>query len=293
MKVVLFGRTGQLGLSLSAILGAGMEVRAYGRDELDLSDRARLRETLLRQEPRVIINAAAYTAVDQAESDAAMVKRINSEAPAIMAHVARELGALLIHYSTDYVFDGTAREPYTEDSPTAPLGVYGRSKLAGEDEVRAAGGPHLILRTAWLYSNHGRNFLKTMLRLAGERDELRVVDDQIGSPTYARLVAEASVQMLAVMIDGESFRTERSGVYHMTCQGAVSWRGFAQSIIEMSGHAGRVRVTPISTAQYPTPARRPAYSVLSCDKLARSFGIWLPHWEVALGQCLAHARGLA
>lgn len=293
MKVVLFGRTGQLGLSLSTILGAGTEVRAYGRDELDLSDRARLRETLVRQEPRVIVNAAAYTAVDQAESDAATATRINSEAPAVMAQVACELGALLIHYSTDYVFDGTAREPYTEESPTAPLGVYGRSKLAGEEGVRAAGGTHLILRTAWLYSNHGRNFLKTMLHMADKRDELRVVDDQIGSPTYARSVAEASVQMLTAMIDGESFRTELSGVYHMTCQGSVSWCGFAQSIVEMSGRAGRVRVTPISTAQYPTPARRPAYSVLSCDKLAHAFDIRLPHWEVALGQCLAHARGLA
>ena len=293
MKVALFGRNGQLGSDLLATLGDSMEVRAYGRNEVDLADGARLRETLLRQEPRIIINAAAYTAVDQAESDSDMAGRINGEAPAVMARVAAELGALLIHYSTDYVFDGTAHEPYTEDSPTAPLGVYGKTKLAGEEAVRAVAGAYLIVRTAWLYSNHGRNFLKTMLRLADERDELRVVGDQIGSPTYARLVAEASVQMISAMGDGEGFRVERSGVYHMTCQGSVSWHGFAQRIIELSSRAARVRVTPISTAQYPTPARRPAYSVLSCDKLERSFGIRLPEWEVALGQCLADGHGLA
>ena len=293
MKVALFGRNGQLGSSLLAILGDSMEVRAYGRNEVDLADGTRLRETLLRQEPRIIINAAAYTAVDRAESDADMAGRINGEAPAVMARVAGELGALLLHYSTDYVFDGTAHEPYTEDSPTAPLGVYGKTKLAGEEAIRAVAGAHLIVRTAWLYSNHGRNFLKTMLRLADERDELRVVDDQIGSPTYARLVAEASVQMLSAMSDGEGFRTERNGVYHMTCQGSVSWHGFAQRIIELSGQAARVCVTPISTAQYPTPARRPAYSVLSCDKLERGFGIRLPGWETALRQCLADDHGLA
>ncbi len=293
MKVALFGRNGQLGSDLLATLGDSMEVRAYGRNEVDLADGARLRETLLRQEPRIIINAAAYTAVDQAESDSDMAGRINGEAPAVMARVAAELGALLIHYSTDYVFDGTAHEPYTEDSPTAPLGVYGKTKLAGEEAVRAVAGAYLIVRTAWLYSNHGRNFLKTMLRLADERDELRVVGDQIGSPTYARMVAEASVQMISAMGDGEGFRVERSGVYHMTCQGSVSWHGFAQRIIELSSRAARVRVTPISTAQYPTPARRPAYSVLSCDKLERSFGIRLPEWEVALGQCLADGHGLA
>ncbi|MHB8256534.1 MAG: dTDP-4-dehydrorhamnose reductase [Acidiferrobacterales bacterium] len=293
MKVALFGRNGQLGSSLLAILGDSMEVRAYGRNEVDLADGTRLRETLLRQEPRIIINAAAYTAVDRAESDADTARRVNGEAPAVMARVAGEIGALLIHYSTDYVFDGTAHEPYTEDSPTAPLGVYGKTKLAGEEAIRAAAGAYLIVRTCWLYSNHGRNFLKTMLRLADERDELRVVNDQIGSPTYARLVAEASVQMLSAMSDGQGFRTERSGVYHMACQGSVSWHGFAQRIIDLSGRAARVRVTPISTAQYPTPARRPAYSVLSCDKLERGFGIRLPEWGAALRQCLADDHGLA
>ena len=292
MKIVLFGRDGQLGLSLNALLG-GMELSAYGRREVDLADGTRLRDTLMRQQPRVIINAAAYTAVDKAESDADAAARINGDAPRIMAQAARELGALLVHYSTDYVFDGKAREPYTEDSSTAPLGVYGRTKLEGEQAVRAAGCAYLVIRTAWLYSNHGRNFLKTMLRLASERNELRVVDDQIGSPTYAGAVAEASMRMLAAMVDGEGFSSGRSGVYHVTCAGAVSWCGFARRIIELSGLGARVHVTPIGTAEYPTPARRPAYSVLSCDKLEREFGIRLPHWEVALGQCLARDGDLA
>lgn len=293
MKILLLGRDGQLGTSLRAGLSAIGEVQAYDQNDLDLGDLARLREVVMTQRPRVIVNAAAYTAVDQAESDAAGATRVNAEAPAVMAAAANELGALLVHYSTDYVFDGAADHPYTEESPTNPLGVYGRTKLAGEQAVRGAGGAHLVIRTAWLYSNHGRNFLKTMLRLANERDELRVVSDQLGTPTYARLVADASVRMIAAMTDGDSFASERCGLYHMTCQGFTSWHGFAQRIIELTGNAARVRVTPISTAQYPTPARRPAYSVLSCEKLARVFGIRLPDWGAALEQCLADARGIA
>ncbi len=292
MKIVLFGRDGQLGLSLKTGLGTCGEVTGFDQNDLDLGDLALLRATLLERKPRVIINAAAYTAVDQAETDAATATRINAEAPAVMAQTARELGALLIHYSTDYVFDGMAHEPYTEESTPNPLGVYGKTKLAGEEAVRTAGAASLIIRTAWLYSNHGRNFLKTMLRLAGQRDELRVVDDQSGTPTYARLVAEASLKILGSMINGDGFRSEYCGLYHMTCQGLTTWHGFAQRIVELSGNGGRVQVTPISTSQYPTPARRPPYSVLSCGKLNRVFGIRLPHWETALEQCLVDARGI-
>ncbi|MHB8453097.1 MAG: dTDP-4-dehydrorhamnose reductase [Acidiferrobacterales bacterium] len=292
MKIVLFGRDGQLGLSLKTGLNACGEVTGFDQNDLDLGDLALLRATLLERKPRVIINAAAYTAVDQAEMDAATAARINAEAPAVMAQTARELGALLIHYSTDYVFDGMTHEPYSEESIPNPLGVYGKTKLAGEEAVRTAGATSLIIRTAWLYSNYGRNFLKTMLRLAGERDELRVVDDQSGTPTYARLVAEASLEMLGSIINGDGFRSEYCGLYHMTCQGQTTWHGFAQRIVELSGNGGRVRVTPISTAKYPTPARRPPYSVLSCNKLDRVFGIRLPHWETALEQCLADARGI-
>ncbi len=292
MKIVLLGRDGQLGRDLGAVLGSA-GVCAYGRADADLADGFRLRERLLREQPRVIINAAAYTAVDRAESDAAVAQRVNAGAPAVLAQAARELGALLVHYSTDYVFDGAGHAPYTEDSPTAPLGVYGRTKLAGEQAIQASGCNHLILRTAWLYSSQGHNFYRTMLRLASERDELRVVDDQIGSPTYARNVAEATAQMLVAMADGDGFRSGLSGVYHVTSQGSVSWCGFARRIIEMAGLGGRVRVTPITTAEYPTPARRPAYSVLSGDKLARGFGIRLPHWEAALDQCLARDGALA
>ncbi len=294
MKVALFGCGGQLGQSLAAVMrGAGMEVQAYGRGDADLADGAKVRATLLHLQPRIIINAAAYTAVDRAESDAAAATRINADAPGIMALAARELGALFVHYSTDYVFDGAAREPYDEDAPTAPLGVYGATKLAGENAVRSSGAAHLIVRTSWLYSNHGHNFLRTMLRLADERDELQVVDDQFGSPTYARLVAAATVRMLDAMADGAGWRIPLGGLYHMTCQGAVSWHGFAQRIMELSGRAARVRVTPISSAGYRAAARRPAYSVLSCDRLERCFGIRLPHWESALMECLERARGLA
>ena len=293
MKILLFGRDGQLGTYLASGLEAIGSVQAYDQSDFDLGDLERLRQVVVAQRPDVVVNAAAYTAVDQAESDALSAERINAEAPAVMAVAAQEVGALLVHYSTDYVFDGASRQPYTEDSPTRPLGVYGKTKLAGEEAVRAAGGAHLVLRTAWLYSNYGRNFFKTMLRLASERDELRVVDDQVGTPTYARLVADASVQMIAAMTEGNVLRSECSGLYHMTCQGFTTWHGFAQRIVELSGQGERVRVKPIGTAEYPTPAQRPSYSVLSCDKLARMFAIRLPHWDTALEQCVADGRAIS
>ena len=293
MKILLFGRDGQLGTYLASKLEAIGSVQAYDQSDFDLGDLDRLRQVVIAQRPDVVVNAAAYTAVDQAESDALSAERINAEAPAVMAVAAQEVGALLVHYSTDYVFDGASRQPYTEDSPTRPLGVYGKTKLAGEEAVRAAGGAHLVLRTAWLYSNYGRNFFKTMLRLASERDELRVVDDQVGTPTYARLVADASVQMIAAMTEGNVLRSECSGLYHMTCQGFTTWHGFAQRIVELSGQGERVRVKPIGTAEYPTPAQRPSYSVLSCDKLARMFAIRLPHWDTALEQCVADGRAIS
>ncbi len=293
MKILLFGRDGQLGTYLASKLEAIGSVQAYDQSDFDLGDLDRLRQVVIAQRPDVVVNAAAYTAVDQAESDALSAERINAEAPAVMAVAAQKAGALLVHYSTDYVFDGASRQPYTEDSPTRPLGVYGKTKLAGEEAVRAAGGAHLVLRTAWLYSNYGRNFFKTMLRLASERDELRVVDDQVGTPTYARLVADASVQMIAAMTEGNVLRSERSGLYHMTCEGFTTWHGFAQRIVELSGQGERVRVKPIGTAEYPTPAQRPSYSVLSCDKLARMFAIRLPHWDTALEQCVADGRAIS
>ena len=286
-NILLFGANGQLGTKLNTLLATKGTVHAIGHAELDLRDQARLRALILETSPALIVNAAAYTAVDAAESDAENAHLVNAQAPRVMAEAARERNALFVHYSTDYVFAGTAHTPYTEASPVSPLGVYGASKLAGEQAVAGSGAAHLILRTAWLYSNRGKNFLNTMLRLAAERDELRVVNDQTGCPTYADLVAAASVQMLDAMFVSGTLRTERCGLYHIACQGETTWWGFAQRIIELAGFAERVRVLPITTADYPTPAKRPTYSVLSSDKLERVFGIRLPDWQDGLKRCLA------
>ncbi len=286
MKILLFGRNGQLGASLAAALARLGAVQALGRSDVDLADPASIEQCIRDTSPDVIVNAAAYTAVDQAESDEATAMRVNGEAPAVMAQGARAHGALLVHYSTDYVFDGTAHAPYREDDATAPLGVYGRSKLAGEEAVRRSGARHLVLRTAWLYANEGRNFLNTMLRLAGEGKPLRVVNDQRGSPTYAQSVAAATVEVLRSWRESGAPRASLSGVYHMTCSGEATWFEFARRLFELAGLAP-VALSPIATLDYPTPARRPSYSVLSNEKLARVFGVRLPHWEEALRQCLA------
>ena len=285
MKIVLFGHAGQLGTRLRSVLAARAYVRGFDRDELDIGDLGRLREALAFERPDIIVNAAAYTAVDRAEAEPVAAALINTEAPRVMAEAAAESGALLVHYSTDYVFDGTAREPYTEDSTAAPVSVYGQTKLAGEQAIRASGAAHLILRTAWLYSNHGKNFLKTMLRLAGERDELRVVADQIGCPTYSNLLADATDDILTRMYERDALLVDCVGTYHIACSGITSWHGFAERIMQLAGR-NAIRVEPIVTADYPTPARRPAYSVLNCDKLERVFGIRLPSWQDALQQCL-------
>ena len=289
MKILLFGRNGQLGARLTDALAPLGTVQALGRSDVDLADPASIERRIRDSAAEIIINAAAYTAVDQAEADETTAMRVNGEAPAVMAQCARACGALLVHYSTDYVFDGMAHTPYREDDATAPLGVYGRSKLAGEEAVRRSGAMHLVLRTAWLYANQGRNFLNTMLRIAGEGKPLRVVNDQRGSPTNADSVAAATVEVLRVCSGAGARCASFSGVYHMTCGGEATWFEFAQRIFELAGLAP-VALSPISSRDYPTPARRPAYSVLSNDKLARVFGVRLPHWEEALRQCLAQRR---
>lgn len=286
-SILLFGANGQLGTKLKSLLSTRGNVRALTVSDFDLRDLDKLRTLTLQAKPDLIVNAAAYTAVDAAETDADNVRLVNAEAPCVMAEVANECGALFLHYSTDYVFDGAATTPYTEESPARPLGAYGASKLAGEQAVAASGAAAVVLRTAWLYSNRGKNFLNTMLRLAAERDELRVVNDQFGCPTYADLVAEASVQMLDGLFDNGALRRERCGLYHLSCGGETTWWNFAKRIIELSGFGKRVRVLPIGTADYPTAARRPVYSVLSNAKLERVFGIQLPDWEQGLKRCLA------
>jgi dTDP-4-dehydrorhamnose reductase len=293
MNSLLFGANGQLGTTLKTLLAGKGAVRAVDQTDLDLRDLVALRAIIRETRPSLIVNAAAYTAVDAAETDAENARLVNAEAPRVMAECARELNALMVHYSTDYVFDGTAQSPYTEESATSPLGEYGISKLAGEEAVAASGANYITLRTAWLYSNHGKNFLNTMLRLAGQRDELRVVNDQTGCPTYAGLVAGATMQMLDGLYTNGGLRRERCGLYHVTCRGQTTWWDFARKIVELAGFGTRVRVTPITTADYPTPAKRPVYSVLSNAKLERVFGIRLPDWQAGLEQCLAEraARG--
>lgn len=285
MKLLLLGGNGQVGRELRRVLPGLGEVVVGTRDGTDADVAAAfdvpeaLAGLVRRVAPDVVVNAAAYTAVDRAEGEPAAAFRVNADAPAALARGCAEAGALLVHYSTDYVFDGRSPRPYREDDATAPLGVYGASKLAGEEAIRASGARHAILRTAWVYAAHGRNFLQTMLRLAHERDELRVVADQIGAPTPARWIAEATVQLLRRGV-------AHSGTWHLVAAGETSWHGFAEAIMDEAQAAGllprRPQVLPIATADYPTPARRPAYSVLDTTKLQREFGIAPPHWRAGL-----------
>lgn len=290
MKLLLLGGNGQVGRELRRALPALGHVvvatRAGAEGELaaDFDAPDSVGELVRRIAPDVVVNAVAHTAVDRAESEPDAAFRVNALAPAAIAQACAATGALLLHYSTDYVFDGSASRPYREDDVTAPLGVYGASKLAGEEAVRASGARHAILRTAWVYAAHGKNFLHTMLRLASERDELRVVADQIGAPTPAAWIADASTRILAHGVP-------TSGTWHLVAAGETSWHGFAQAIIDEALAAGLLqrvpRVLPIATAEYPTPARRPAYSVLDTERLRRDFGIAPPDWRDGLRAVLS------
>ena len=294
MRILLFGRDGQLGTHLNEtllneVVPHGVELSSYGLEDLDLSDFDRLRYVINDEKPDLIINAAAYTAVDRAESEAELVAKVNAEAPAVMAEAAAAVDAGLIHYSTDYVFDGSAQQPYTEEDKPHPESVYGETKLDGENAVLAHCKNSLILRTSWVYSMHGQNFLRTMLRLAAERDELTIVGDQIGAPTTTRALADATLKLVQYFIIHGEFSDQVSGVYHMTCSGQTSWCGFARAIIAASPFSD-TRVVDITTAEYPTAAKRPAYSVLSNSKLYDTFGIRLPDWETALSLCMQESE---
>jgi len=285
VTILLFGRHGQLGRQLAPRLARLGRVRVLGRAEADLASPGQPADLIRDLRPQLVVNAAAYTAVDRAEAEEALARRVNAEAPAAMAAAARDCGALFVHYSTDYVFDGRGTRPYREDDPTAPLNAYGRTKRAGEAAVAAAGGQWLVFRTAWVYARQGRNFLNTMLRLAGERDRLQVVDDQVGSPTSAAAIADATVAVLAAVTARGGLAPGQAGVYHMTCAGETTWCGFARRIfaeLELD-----VEVIPVPTEAYPTPAARPRYSVLDCRRLGETFGVTLPPWEAALAACLA------
>lgn len=280
-----------MGWELVRVLAAAGEVLTPGRGVLDLSDADSVRRAFRAAAPALVVNAGAYTAVDRAEAEPELARAVNAVAPGILAEEAARAGVPIVHFSTDYVFDGSKGTPYTEDDPPSALGVYGRTKHEGEESVEAAGGAHLVLRTSWVYGTRGHNFLRTMLRMARERDELRVVADQIGAPTWSRMLAEATAAILAPFRSGQGWvlPEELSGVYHLAASGETSWHGFAEAIL--AGDPQRAeqrarRVVPITSDEYPTPARRPRYSVLAGSHTQRVFAVTLPDWREQLDLCL-------
>jgi dTDP-4-dehydrorhamnose reductase len=283
-RVLLLGAGGQLGMQLKRRLAGEVELTALTRAELDFTDMAAIRAAIRKVEPEIVINAAAYTAVDKAESEPELCRLVNAVAPGVIAEELAKTNGWLIHYSTDYVFDGSGTKPWVETDATGPLSVYGQTKLDGEVAIAAAGCRHVILRTSWVYAAEGRNFLHTMLRLGRERELLKIVDDQVGAPTTAEAITEATMAVLQRMA------ADASGVYHLTCGGATSWCGFARAIFEeFAGRQKAPEVVPIPTEAYPTPARRPLNSRLCCDKFTRQFGFQMPEWQDALRDV---ARGM-
>jgi dTDP-4-dehydrorhamnose reductase len=296
--ILLIGKTGQIGRELSRLLPCVGEVTSLDRQQLDLAKPEEIRRAIRTYRPTVIVNTAAYTAVDQAESEPELARMINAEAPAVMTEEAKQIGACLVHYSTDYVFDGLKTEPYKEQDSTNPQNVYGQTKLEGENAIRESGAPHLIFRTAWVYGTQGRNFLLTVLRLMTQRQELRIVRDQVGTPTLNTEIAEATTKILSQLCSQGNCAISMSkvtGIYHMTAAGETTWFDFAEAIWQEARTINpgtpwfaaatsnlpliTRRIIPIQTSEYPTPARRPAYSVLSNERLARTFSVKLPHWR--------------
>ena len=282
MPVILVtGANGQLGGELVPLLRSVGTVVAADRNTLDIGNADAVSGMLRDLRPSIVVNTAAYTAVDRAESDRERAFAINAVAPGVLAECSKRVGALFVHYSSDYVFDGRSRVPYTEEASPAPLSVYGASKLEGEQRIAASGVQALVFRTSWVYGLRGANFLVTIRRLAAERDELRIVDDQVGVPNWSRALARATRSVLEL---GREALVERVGLYHLSCAGEATWYRFAQAFV---GDTPRARLLPIATSDYPTPARRPAYGVLDTRKFARTFGFALPEWRAALDECLA------
>ena len=279
--ILVTGSNGQLGFELARLLTRCGDVVAADRAHLDLADPDAIVAAVRGAAPDLIVNAGAYTAVDLAEKEVSLAAATNARAPGILADEAKRTGAVLIHYSTEYVFDGARTTPYPEDAPTGPLNVYGATKLDGERAIAAVGGHALVFRTSWIYGLRGKNFLLTVRRLAAEREELRIVADQIGVPNWSRTLAEATVRVVG---GGLPALTERAGLYHVCSRGEASWCDFARAIV---GDVAKPRVTAITTADYPLPARRPLYGVLDTALFESTFGFALPGWRDALGQCLA------
>jgi dTDP-4-dehydrorhamnose reductase len=287
--ILITGVNGQLGFELARTLQGLGHVVAADREMLDLSNLDQIRSVVQTIRPAMIVNPAAYTAVDKAESELDLAMRINGEAPGVLAEEAKKLGVPLIHYSTDYVFNGEKDRPYVETDETDPQNVYGQSKLAGEEAIMASGVDHLIFRTSWVYGMRGKNFLLTMLRLGADRPELKVVADQFGAPTWSNTIATLTAHVLAqahAAADPGQWWSERSGAYHLTSSGATSWHGFASAIFELAKLDKQPMVLPIPAAEYPTPARRPTNSRMSGEKLKTVFGLSAPDWKDALSLCL-------
>jgi len=288
IRILLTGRTGQVGYELERSLQGLGEIIAPRRDQMDLSNLAQVRDTIRIVKPNLIINAAAYTSVDKAENEPQLVMRINSDATGLMAAEAKKLGAMMIHYSTDYVFDGTKNTPYVESDSTCPVNVYGTSKRAGEKAIQAVGIPHLILRTSWVYGLRRHNFLRTILQQAQKRKELRIIDEQYGSPTWCRTIADITAHVVA---QGCSARVEqewwfqRTGTYHLSAQGQTTWYGFAKEILSYIGITKYPVLFPIRIKDYPLPAKRPINSVLNTDYFQQTF-CDIPQWQEALWLCL-------
>lgn len=284
-KILLLGADGQVGWELQRSLSILGDLIVCNRQRADLSDLDGLQRLIASERPTVIVNAGAYTAVDKAESDAESAQRINADAVEVLANSATDLRAWLVHYSTDYVFDGSGDEPIDEAAPTGPLSVYGRTKLEGEIAIRNSGCRHLILRTSWVYASRGMNFARTMLRLAKERQELRVIADQFGAPTSAELIADVTAQMLQRLAQDLQLEQCASGTYHLVASGETSWHRYAQFVVAEAARHGlelqatTERISPITTADYPLPARRPANSRLANEKLQRTFNLTLPDWK--------------
>lgn len=279
-SILLVGKSGQVGYALQNTLPALGRVIAVGRDRIDLMQLETIRTTVREVAPDVIVNAAAYTAVDRAETEADLARKVNATAPGILAEEAKRLGALLVHYSTDYVFDGRKGAPYTEADTPNPINAYGATKLAGEEAIKDAGDAYLILRTSWVYSRRRSNFLRSMLRLAQEREQLQVVDDQTGSPTWAGWIAEATAQIIESLVEGGCL-ARSAQLYHLSSEGAATWYEFARAIFDYFDVRG-VQIEPIPSSEYPTQALRPAYSVLSNRHVAAEFNLSLPTWQEQL-----------
>jgi dTDP-4-dehydrorhamnose reductase len=287
-RTLVFGRSGQLGWELRHRLSCLGEVKTVGSSEVNFSSPDAIRRAIRDFAPSIIVNAAAYTAVDKAESEPEAAWAINATAPGVLAEEAKGLNALLVHYSTDYVFDGSKDGLYVESDPTSPLNEYGKSKLGGEKAITAVGGDYLILRTSWVYGARGTNFLLTMMRLAMEHPELRIVNDQTGAPTSSECIAQATAHILAQVVSKQGLQG-RSGLYHLTCAGATTWFGFAEEFLRrLSTESGSPlpKLVPIPTSEFPRPAKRPANSRLSCLRLEEAFGVKMPEWQTALSLVL-------